>query len=353
MSNKLPILKIGKYQPRYPLIQGGMGVEISGARLAGNVALNQAIGTIASVGLIHKYLDNPVLAKNIIRDVLQRARNIAGADGIIAINCMAALTDHKQQVIDSAESGVNIIISGAGLPLQLPEYTSDFPDIALVPIVSSVKAARLIIRRWEKHYKRLPDAFIVEDPGKAGGHLGVLKMEQVTDPAFSLAAVIPELVAYINNDIKAEIPVVAAGGIWDRNDMLNAFALGASGVQMGTRFACTEEGDASDEFKRIYINAREEDVMLISSPAGLPGRVIRSPLVERSLAQDNADYYCMGNCLTQCRFRDEQQTFCIALAMINAFKGDWENGLFFCGSNVKKVSEITTVKAIIQELFPE
>lgn len=355
VTRERPVLRLGKHQPKFPLIQGGMGVAISGPSLAGHVALCGGIGTIASVGLAcnhpmyngRNYFEANKVA---IVDALKSARSIA-PEGVIAINCMVALTDYEQHIRAACEGGVDVIISGAGLPLRLPEYSKEYPDVALVPIVSSTKAASLILRRWEKLYGRLPDGFVVETPLYAGGHLGVTKIEQVDAPEFSLETVVPELVQYLA-DGGFDIPVVAAGGIWDRGDMEHAFSLGARGVQMGTRFACTEEGDASDRFKQAYVEATEDDVVLIHSPAGLPGRAIRNPFVARYLEGNVTSSPCFANCLTHCRYRETRETFCIAAALVEAFKGDWEKGLFFCGSNVSKIRRIEKVPEIIAELFP-
>ena len=360
MSKGTPVLKLGKHHPRYPLIQGGMGVGISGPRLAGSVARCGAVGTIASVGLAHdsphfrlekrSYFDANEIA---VKEALAKAREIAGPDGILAVNCMVALTDYDREVRAAAEGGANVIISGAGLPLRLPEYAKDFPDLALVPIVSSAKAASLIARRWEKQYGRSPDGFVVETPSTAGGHLGAGTMEQVYDPALSLEVALPDVARFVRDEMRSDIPVIAAGGIWDRADMLKAFDLGAKGVQLGTRFACTIEGDASERFKQAYIDAKEEDVVLINSPAGLPGRAIKNPFVAKYLEGNVESNPCFANCLTHCRYRKDRETFCIAMALVEAFKGDWEKGLFFCGSNVTKVDKIDTVENIIREFFPE
>ena len=354
----MPVLKIGKYQPKYPLIQGGMGVDISGSNLAGNVAKHGAIGTIASVGLAHASLyfvpekHNYFEANEIVvKEKIAEAKNIAGKDGIIAVNCMVALTDYDRQVRASAEGGADIIISGAGLPLRLPDYTKDFPDVALVPIVSSAKAASLITRHWEKKYGRQPDAFVVEEPATAGGHLGAMTIEQVYDPALRLEKAVPDVVNFVENEMKSDIPVIAAGGIWDKKDIQRAFSLGAKGVQMGTRFACTYEGDASDRFKQAYIDAKEEDVVLIHSPAGLPGRAIKNPFVAKYLEGEVESKPCFANCLTHCRYRKTHETFCIAAALVEAQTGNWETGLFFCGSNVVKANKIEHVEYIINELF--
>jgi len=355
--SQLPVLKLGKHQPLYPLIQGGMGVAISGPNLAGHVARSGGVGTIASVGLAcnsphyngRNYFEANQLA---VKEGIEEARKIAGPEGVIAVNCMVALTDYDRHVKSACEGGVDVIISGAGLPLRLPEYATDFSDVALVPIVSSVKAASLITRRWEKTYGRVPDGFVVETPKYAGGHLGVTKMEQVDDDEFSLENVIPPLVEFVSKEMGSDIPVIAAGGIWDRKDIDWAFSLGAKGVQMGTRFAATYEGDASDRFKQAFIDAKEEDVVIIQSPAGLPGRALRSPFIDQYLKGRVESKPCIANCLTHCRYKTDRETFCIAQALIDAYRGNWEEGLFFCGSNVTRVKGLEHVDDIIKELFP-
>jgi nitronate monooxygenase len=222
--------------------------------------------------------------------------------------------------------------------------------VAIVPIVSSVKAADLIIRKWGKLYDRLPDAIIVETPLYAGGHLGATKMEQVTDPDFALEKVVPELVKYLADVVKADIPVIAAGGIWDRGDIDRAFSLGARGVQMGTRFVCTEECDASDRFKQAYIEATSDDVAIIMSPVGIPGRALKNPFVKRYMSDDVESKPCLARCLSHCKYLENGTTFCIAQALVGAYEGDWEDGLFFVGSNVEKCSKIDTVAGIFREL---
>lgn len=356
--NELPVLKIGKHQPRYPLIQGGMGVSISGPLLAGAAARCGIVGTIASVGLAcnhpayngKNYFEANQTA---VKDGIMKAREIAGHGGVIAVNCMVALTDYDRHIHAACEGGVDVIISGAGLPLRLPEYTKDFPDVALVPIVSSVKAAELITRRWQKTYGRVPDGFVMETPKYAGGHLGVTKMEQVDDDVFSLEAVVPVLAEYVARELGPDVPVIAAGGIWDREDMLRAFALGAKGVQVGTRFACTYEGDAAERFKQAYIDATEDDVVIIQSPAGLPGRALKSPFIKQYIEGHVESKPCIANCLTHCRYRNEKETFCIAQALIDAYHGNWEEGLFFCGSNVTRITKKEHVEDIVRTFFPE
>ena len=355
MANSLPVLKIGKHSPKYPLIQGGMGVRISGPSLAAAVAREGGIGTIASVGLAvaseifngRNYFEaNQIVLKE---DIAKAKKDSNG--GIIAVNAMVAITDYDLHIKAACEGGVDIIISGAGLPLRLPELTKDFPDVALVPIVSSTKAANLIVRRWEKLYGRLPDAFVVETPLYAGGHLGVTKMEQVTDESLSLEAVVPDLVRYLEDEVKTDIPVIGAGGIWDRKDMDKVFAMGAKGVQMGTRFATTVEGDADIRFKQALIDATEEDVVIIKSPVGIPGRALRSPFIQRYLDGTVESKPCFANCLSHCSYRTDKKAFCIAQALVDAYRGNWEEGLFFCGSNVARIEKMETVPEIFDELF--
>lgn len=355
INENIPVLKIGKHEPRLPLIQGGMGVMVSGPRLAGAVAAEGGVGTIATVAVavsspdFDKKIPLAKHNKKAVAKCIAEARKLAKG-GVLAVNCMCALTDYEDQVRTACASGVDVIISGAGLPLKLPELTADYPDVALVPIVSSVKAARLILCRWKKLYDRLPDAFVVETPNMAGGHLGARDAGQAMDDTLSLEKVVPELTAHLTEN-GVDIPVIAAGGIWDGEDMQRMFDLGAKGVQMGTRFAASAEGDASDVFKQAYLRAEEKDVVIIESPCGLPGRAILSPLIEKYIKDKITKFSCWANCLTHCRLRRENETFCIADALIAAYRGDWENGLFFCGSNVGRVKSIQKVKEIIDDLM--
>jgi nitronate monooxygenase len=335
-----------------------MGVKISGARLAGAVAANGGVGTIASVGLAcdHPNYDrstNYFEVNEIAMAEAVKAARETSPDGVLAVNCMTALTDYDRQVRSACIAGVDIIVSGAGLPMKLPEYTQEFPDVAIVPIVSSLKAADLIVRKWGKQYGRLPDAIIAETPLYAGGHLGATKMEHVTDPQFSLEKVVPELVKYIDDVVKADIPVIAAGGIWDRADINRMFVLGAKGVQMGTRFVCTEECDADDRFKQAYIDATPDDVVVIMSPVGIPGRALKNPFVEKYISGDVESKPCLATCLSHCKYLENGTTFCIAQALVDAYEGNWETGLFFVGSNAAKCTKIDTVAGIFGELLEE
>ena len=353
-SLNLPLLKIGKHTPAYPLVQGGMGVRISASGLAGAVAKAGGVGTIASVGLGFSsehytgknYFESNKLA---LADEVAAARR-AAPDGIIAVNCMVALTDYESMVRTAAEKGAQVIISGAGLPMQLPEYTKDFPDVALVPIVSSVKAARLIIKKWDKLYGRLPDAIVVEAPGMAGGHLGA-RTEDVFSSEMTLEKVVPELVEFLAAELKVDIPVIAAGGIWSREDAMRAFGMGARGVQMGTRFVCTFECDAPEAFKQMYLDADDDDIILVQSPVGLPGRAIRNAFSEKLAAGPPEGHHCTINCLKHCSLRTDKTGFCIAKALTAAHKGDIDGGLIFSGSNAARCKEIVHVRDVIEDLF--
>jgi NAD(P)H-dependent flavin oxidoreductase YrpB (nitropropane dioxygenase family) len=351
MSNSLTI---GRYTARFPLIQGGMGVRISGASLAGHVALAGGIGLIATAGI---GLNSPHYdGKNFftadplaLKDEIAKAYAIA-PDGIIGTNCMVAVTNYDQMVRTSCEAGVKVIVSGAGLPLNLPGLTADFPEVALVPIVSSVKAAELIARKWHKGFDRLPDAVVVEDPDTAGGHLGE-KLEKIGDGSYDQYATVRGVKDYFRSAFDAEIPVIAAGGIWGRADLLHALEQGADGVQVASRFVCTEECDASDAFKQMYLDCRPEDIGLIMSPAGLPGRAIRKNIDAIRNRDVSLDVHCPSGCLKKCAYRAGQERFCIVHALDRAQRGDVETGLVFCGSNAWKADRIATVQTIFDELF--
>jgi len=331
-----------------------MGVRVSAGRLAGAVAKAGGVGTVASVALglgsSHFTGKNYYEANKLaLAEELAKARKTA-PEGVIAVNCMVALTDYEDMVRTSCENSANVIISGAGLPMKLPEFASDFPEVALIPIVSSTKAAKLIIKKWEKSYGRVPDAFVVETPNTAGGHLGATP-EEVDSPKLSLEEIVPELVRFLSEEAGLDIPVVSAGGIWSREDMLGAFRLGARGVQMGTRFVCTHECDASDEFKRAYINAGFKDIIITKSPVGLPGRAISNPFLETVKDGPPSGHKCIVNCLKNCSFKKSKKGYCIATALHNAQTGDVDHGLVFAGSNAARCTEIVSVEDVFEDLF--
>jgi len=347
-------MKIGKHEVRYPLIQGGMGVRISGGNLAGHVAKCGGVGLVATPGLglnTPRYDGNNYFGAQpqALKDELRKAYAIA-PDGVIGTNCMVAITDYVDMVRASCEGGAKIIVSGAGLPLNLPELTADWPDVALVPIASSVKAAELIARKWSKAYRRLPDAVVVEDPDTAGGHLGE-KLEKIGDGSYDQYATVRGVKAYFRDEFGADIPVIAAGGIWDRADLEHALAQGADGVQMASRFVCTEECDAEPAFKQAYLDCCKEDIGLMMSPAGLPGRALIANIDAIRARDLEMNPGCPTGCLKKCSYKAEQERFCIVHALDRAQRGDVETGLIFCGTNAWRAERIETVAEIFAELF--
>jgi len=349
-------LKIGKHTARFPVIQGGMGVRISGGNLAGHVAKCGGIGLVAAAGIAlnsdHYTGTNYFQAETqAFQTEIRKARAIA-PDGIIGVNVMVALSDFEPLVKSAIEAGAQVIVCGAGLPLSLPELTAHAPDVALVPIASSVRAAQLIARTWEKRYHRLPDAVVVEDPDTAGGHLGE-KMENIGTGEYDQYATVRGVKQFFRDEYHVEIPVIAAGGIWDRADLEHALAEGADGVQMASRFVCTEECDADMAFKQAYLDCKQDDIGLLMSPAGLPGRAILTNTP--NIRQYDLDHHtpCRMGCLKKCSYKESGERFCIVTALDRAQKGDVETGLVFCGSNAWKADKITTVQAIFDELFGE
>ncbi|GAB4257370.1 MAG: nitronate monooxygenase [Deferrisomatales bacterium] len=347
-------LTIGRHTVRFPLVQGGMGVRVSGGRLAGHVARCGGVGLVASAGLglssphaeTHGYY---AASARSLQDEIRRAYAIA-PDGVVGVNCMVAVSDYDDLVQAACQAGAKVVVSGAGLPLNLPALTKDYPDVALVPIVSSVRAAELVGRKWHKHFDRLPDAVVVEDPETAGGHLGE-KLENIGTGAYDQYATVAGVRAFFQERFGRAVPVIAAGGIWDRADLLHALARGADGVQMATRFVCTEECDADEAFKQAYLRATRDDIGLIMSPAGLPGRALIGN-VEAIGARDRGQGRgCSAACLKKCAYREGRERFCILYALDRAYRGDTDTGLVFCGSNAWRAERIATVREIFDELF--
>jgi len=349
-------LRIGKYVVPYPLIQGGMGVRISAGRLAGHVAKSGGVGIIAAagIGLNSEFYNgrNYFSADSeAFKEEIRKAYRIA-PEGVIGVNVMVALSDYEQLVKAAVEGGAKVIICGAGLPMSLPELTVDHPEVALVPIVSSLRAAQLIAKKWFKSYQRLPDAVVVEDPDTAGGHLGE-KLENIATGEYDQYETVRQVKELFRTEYEADVPVIAAGGIWDRKDLEHALAEGADGVQMASRFVCTEECDAEDAFKQKYLDCRKEDIGLIMSPAGLPGRALLDNRENiRAYDQERATV-CRMNCLKKCSYKESGERFCIVAALDRAQRGDVETGLVFCGTNAWRADRITTVQAIFDELFGE
>ncbi|WP_103595792.1 nitronate monooxygenase [Campylobacter concisus] len=358
---ELKPLKIGKYEIKYPIFQGGMGLGISWDKLAGNVSLEGGLGIISSVGTGYyenrKFIDKELNAKPFgsenfystrgLRAVIENARKICG-DLPLGVNIMYAANDYARVVKDACEAGINIIVSGAGLPTNLPEFTQNFKEIALVPIVSSAKALKIICKRWLQRYERLPDAVVLEGP-LSGGHQG-FTYEQCLDPEFSLFNLIPQVKAEIKE--WGDFPLIAAGGIWDKNDIEKAISLGANGVQMGTRFIGTHECDADIGFKEVILAAEEKDIELIKSPVGYPARGIRTNLINLVDKKMGPKIQCISNCVSPCQRGKEakQVGYCIADRLFDAYSGKKESGLFFTGANGYKLKELISVKELMHKL---
>lgn len=347
-------LTIGDLKARIPIIQGGMGVGISLSGLASAVANEGGIGVIsaAGLGLLYKKLSpNYTEAGNLgLKEEIRKARE--KAKGIIGVNIMVALSDFAELVKTGISEKVDIIFSGAGLPLDLPSFLKKDSITKLVPIVSSARAVKIICEKWKNNYDYLPDAVVLEGP-KAGGHLGY-KENQLTDEHYSLEELLPQVIKEVSvfeEKYNTRIPVIAAGGIFNGEDIRRIMELGASGVQMGTRFVTTTECDASLEFKESYIKASEEDIEIIKSPVGMPGRAIHSNFLEKvkeGLKQPKA---CPFNCIKTCDI--SKSPYCIVTALYNAFKGNFENGYAFAGSNAWRSTKIMSVRDTIQELVAE
>jgi len=357
--------KIGKHTIEKPIIQGGMGVGISWDKLAGTVSKEGALGVISSVGTgvyeNRKYSTKllkdmrPSEAENFysakaLHAIFKNAREICG-DAPLACNVLYASVDYDRIVKDACEAGADMIITGAGLPLTMPEATKDFPDVALIPIVSTAKALRILCRRWKKTHGKLPDAVIVEGP-LSGGHQG-FKYDECFLPENQLESILPPVVEEARN--WGDMPIIAAGGIWDHDDIAKMIELGASAVQMGTRFIGTIECDAHENFKQVILNAKEEDIKLLKSPVGYPARGVKTNLQTMIEEKRAPKISCVSNCVAPCNRGEEARVvgYCIADRLSDAYDGMVESGLFFTGANGYRLDEIITVKELIDLLMSE
>jgi len=351
--NSLPDLVIGDLRINPPIIQGGMGVRVSGSRLVSAVSNEGALGVVASAGTGEEWPDRSLnyAARSYVslRDMLQRTKSLT--PNPIAVNIMCAVTNYEDLVKASDEEEVAAIISGAGLPLKLPALVKH-RSIKLIPIVSSGRAADLICRSWLKKHNRLPDALVVEG-NLAGGHLG-FSMNDVVTAHIPLESIVQDVLSVAARYTKANgisIPVIAAGGVFNGSDIARFLNLGASGVQMGTRFVCTDECDASLQYKEAYLNCRKEDILVIPSPLGLPLRVIRNNFVDRILSGEKVKFNCLYRCLAPCD--PDKSPYCIAQALINAYRGDMHEGFATCGANAYRIDHVVSVRELIRELVDE
>jgi nitronate monooxygenase len=359
INKELKSVKIGKHLIEIPIIQGGMGVGISWDKLAGTVSKEGGLGVISGVGtgyyknknFSHRniagrpYEVENFYSRDALFEIFSNARKICG-DKPLGCNILYAINDYGRVVRDACEAGANIIITGAGIPSNMPEFTRDFPDVALIPIVSSVRALKIIIKKWAR-YNKLPDAVILEGP-LSGGHQG-FTYEQCFQNEFQLENLVAPVVEEAN---KFNIPVFSAGGIWDKNDIDRMIELGSAGVQMGTRFIATHECDANLKFKELLLKTTKNDIILMKSPVGYPARGIKTSLHFKMETKTAPKVACISNCVSPCHRGEEAKAvgFCIADRLSDAYFGDTENGLFFSGSNGYRANEIISVKELINKL---
>lgn len=353
--SKLPELQIGELKVKIPIIQGGMGIGVSLSGLSAAVANEGGIGIISGVqnGFLEEDFETNTLAASVrgLKKQIRRARELS-PNGILGVNIMVAITDYKEMVMAAVEEKIDIIISGAGLPSELPSLVKG-TDTKIAPIVSSGKGAGTICKMWDRKYNYTPDFIVVEGP-EAGGHLG-FNLEQLNEnpPEIHLPNLVRDVIEAVKiyeKKYNKKIPVIAAGGIFDGKDIAEYIKIGAAGVQMATRFVGTEECDASVEFKEAYINAKKEDIHFVKSPAGLPGRGLLNEFAKKLQLQNIAINRCL-TCLKTCN--PANTPYCITDALINAVKGNIDEGLVFVGSNAYRIDKIVSVKSLMKELVEE
>mgnify|MGYP002544284985 CR=1 FL=1 len=356
-------LKIGDLTARRPIVQGGMGVGISLSSLAGAVAKAGGIGIIstAQIGFREPDFEEDAQRANLraIGKELKKAREIS-PEGIIGFNIMVATRNYAEYVKEAVKAGADIIISGAGLPVNLPEYVKG-SKTRIAPIVSSVKSAMVICKMWDRKYHVAPDAVVVEGP-LAGGHLG-FSVEQLSElgadtddvpktyrrdeydkEVKGIIALVKEYAAKYGR----HIPVITAGGIYDHQDVMHQMELGVDGVQVATRFVTTEECDAPEAFKKAYLDVKKEEIVITKSPVGMPGRAIKNRFLGQPGKKNPVSCH---QCLEHCR--PAEIPYCITDALVNAAEGRMDDALIFCGSNAWRSERIETVPEVAADLFPE
>lgn len=340
---------IGNYEIKLPIIQGGMGVGVSLSGLASAVANEGGVGVIscAGVGLYYPLHKGSYQEKCIygLRQEIRKTR--AKTKGMVGVNIMVALSNYADMMRTAIEEKIDVIFSGAGLPLDMPSYLTPESKTMLVPIVSSSRAAKLLCDKWRINYNYLPDAIVVEGP-KAGGHLG-FKNDQIEDEHYSLEHLIPEVVEVAKSYAdQKKIPVIAAGGISTGEDIARFMKLGASAVQMGSIFVPTNECDASEEFKNVYINSGQKDVRIIQSPVGMPGRAFDGEFIRNVAEGKEKPSSCSFHCIKTCDYT--KSPYCIIKALYNAAKGNMKKGYAFAGNNAYLANKICSVKEVIEKL---
>ncbi len=349
---KLEPLYIGDLEIKTPIIQGAMGVQISTAPLAGAVADCGGAGTIASVGLGYGTKENEMNFVQASRDgLINQYHNVRLiTKGIVGVNIMVALSNYRDLIQTADSLGFDFIVSGAGLPLDLPSIAKNTKT--LIPIVSSARAAKIIIQKWMKQ-NHPPDAIIVEGP-LAGGHLGFKSEFLRTDLNDVLEEIVGEIIKVAHQaeeENGIHLPVIAAGGVFDGKDIARFIKMGASGVQIATRFVATRECSVADEFKQIYLSASNSDVLIIDSPVGMPGRAIRTSFIDKVTGGERIPFKCNYRCLKTCN--PHTAPYCIAKALFAAVRGDMNNAVVFAGSNVSRIDKIVSVKELMNELIQE
>lgn len=351
-------LIIGNKSARIPIIQGGMGVGVSLSGLAGAVAASGGVGVIsaAQIGFDEPdfYTNCPAANIRALKKHISAAKEKSrGKGGLIGVNIMVATSEYRAHVHTACEAGADLIICGAGLPADLPGLVRGYErETKIAPIVSSAKAARVILKLWEKKFGRTADLVVIEGPA-AGGHLGFSREELSSLTPDDYDKEIQEIIEVVNaygEKFHCQIPVAVAGGIFDKEDIAHALSLGAKGVQMATRFVVTEECDASRSFKEAYLKASSSDIEIIKSPVGMPGRAIHNAFLEEIASGPSPVTRCL-NCLSACN--PARAPYCITQALIRAVKGDVEHGLVFCGANAARLHQMTTVSALMAELTGE
>ncbi len=354
----IPPLVIGGITAKVPIIQGGMGIGISLSGLASSVANQGGIGVIAAAGIgMHESDFNKNFNeanKRALAKEIRKARSLT--DGVLGVNIMLAHSDFDELASIAIDEGIDLILVGAGLALKNPVYkkfnTLESVHTKVVPVVSSLRAMRIIFEYWHRNYEYVPDAIVVEGP-LAGGHLG-FKKEQILNPEFALEKILKDIVIEVNkySDMyQKDIPIIAAGGIYTGKDIYNMFQLGASGVQMATRFVATHECDASKKFKEMYLACKKEDIVIIQSPLGLPGRAINNVFLEEVANGHKKPFICPWKCLVPCDYT--KVPYCIASALTNAKKGHLNDGFTFAGANAYRIDKIISVKELIDSLVNE
>ena len=350
---KVKPLVIGDLIAKVPVIQGGMGVGVSLSSLAGAVAAEGGIGVIstAQIGYRESDFDTDPIGANLraIGTEIRKARQIA-KEGILGVNIMVATRRYEDYVKAAVEAGIDLIISGAGLPMDLPKLVGA-AKTKLAPIVSSVKSVKVIMRYWWKKYNRLPDAVVIEGP-LAGGHLGFHKDQLADIEGLHYDDEVRAIIEHVGetaSEHETDIPVIMAGGVYTRDDMEHYLEMGASGVQMATRFVTTHECDADDAYKQSYIDAEKEDIVIVQSPVGMPGRAILNPLMKRAKEGQIPHEKC-HLCVSTCT--PAKTPYCITDALINAVKGKVNDALLFCGANAYRATKLEHVKDIMEEFRP-